>query len=165
MTNKDDILEFIQNVPHASGQNYIIGIDGEVYDFETSAGEVVRYNPENDNNAVYHTNHPVVNTNLKKWYESYSPKLTIRELPVTSNSYVRFKSLENGMNSKSEIETESIKNILRSKEDPNNPVCNSWSPNGGFTFASTIMSLGEDPFLLITAGPPDESEYKTFTFQ
>ena len=35
---------------------------------------------------------------------------------------------------------------------------------GGFTFASVIMTLSDDPFLQLTVGPPDESEYKEYHF-
>ncbi|SDS22936.1 MULTISPECIES: C45 family peptidase [Flavobacteriaceae] len=165
MTDKDAILDFIKNVPHASGQNYIISVNDEVYDFEASAGEVVRFIPKNQNGAVYHTNHPEVNTNVKSWDEQFNPSRPFSELPVNSNSYIRFKSLETGMTSNTEINVQSIMDILRSKDDPNNPVCRTWNASGGFTFASTIMVFGDNPHLLITAGPPDESEYKKFEFE
>lgn len=164
LTEKAAILDFVQKVPHASGQNYIIGVGGEVFDFEAAAGKVVPFLPENENGTVYHTNHPVVNDHLKKWHEAYNPKLGEAALPVTSNSYIRFSSLERGIKKEQNITPENLMNILRSKDDPANPVCRNWSPGRGFTFASTIMVLGKEPFLLITAGPPDESEYKKYTF-
>ena len=43
--NKKESLAFIKDVNHASGQNYLIGIQGEVFDFEASANQVIRYNP------------------------------------------------------------------------------------------------------------------------
>lgn len=163
-SNKSEILEFIQSVPHASGQNYIIGVEGDVFDFEASAGKVVTFNPENENGTVYHTNHPIVNDNIKPWHERYNPNLGKEALPIASNSYIRFTSLENGIKTSEDITAENVMNVLRSKDDPSNPVCRSWRPGKGFTFASTIMSLGEKPMLYVTAGPPDESEYKTFDF-
>ncbi|HSG68352.1 MAG TPA: C45 family peptidase, partial [Bacteroidales bacterium] len=54
-TDRDQIIEFIKTVEHASGQNYIIGIRDEVFDFEASANKVVRFDPENANGTVYHT--------------------------------------------------------------------------------------------------------------
>ena len=33
-TDKEKLLNFIQTVNHASGQNYVIGIKGEIFDFE-----------------------------------------------------------------------------------------------------------------------------------
>jgi predicted choloylglycine hydrolase len=71
-TEKDDILDFIQTVKHASGQNYIIGIRGEVYDFEASSNKVVQFDPKNKNGSVYHTNHPIANKDLKNFLKSLS---------------------------------------------------------------------------------------------
>ncbi|MGB5243571.1 MAG: C45 family peptidase [Lutimonas sp.] len=164
LTNKTDILDFIQTVPHASGQNYIIGIGPEVFDFEASAGKVVRYDPENANGTVYHTNHPVVNDHVKQWYEAYHPQTIDGGLAAMSNSYIRFNSLVKGIKTAEDIKAETLMKVLRSKDDPNNPVCRNWNEKRGFTFASTIMTLGEDPFLLVTAGPPDESEYLQINF-
>lgn len=163
-TDKTEILNFIQSVPHASGQSYIIGVEGSVYNFEASAGKVIRFNPENENGTVYHTNHPVVNDNLKPWHGKYHPNMINDSLVAKSNSYIRFQSLVNGVKSKKVINEKTIMNVLRSKDDPSNPVCRKWDPRRGFTFASTIMSLGKSPSLLITPGPPDESEYKKIGF-
>jgi len=58
-----------------------------------------------------------------------------------------------------------IKEALRSKDDKNNPVCRANNNNGyGFTFASVVMTLSEEPSIQVVAGPPDESEYKTYSF-
>ncbi|WP_235299579.1 C45 family autoproteolytic acyltransferase/hydolase [Portibacter marinus] len=164
MTDKDEILQFINSIPHASGQSYIVGIDGEVYNFEASACKVVRHLPENQNDAVYHTNHPIVNTNLKPWHSDDGPKVGKLDQPTNSNSHIRFRAVELGMTEVEDIDEKAIMNILRGKEDPLNPVCRSWTGSGGFTFASTIMVLGEKPYMLITAGPPDETEYQTLNF-
>lgn len=164
-SSKEEISQFIQSVPHASGQNYIVGVGGEVMDFEASAGKVVPFNPENENGTVYHTNHPVANDNLKAWHALFNPKAPNEELFKSSNSYIRFNSLEKGVKNVSEITPENIMNVLRSKDDPLNPVCRTWAPGKGFTFASTIMSLGSPQQLYITAGPPDESDYEVYTFE
>ena len=165
LSDKGEILRFLQEVPHASGQNYIVGIDGEVFDFEASAGKIVPFNPGNDNGTVYHTNHPIVNDNLKPWHGPYNPNNLDAQLPIKDNSYIRFSSLEKGIKTTEAITPENIMNILRSKDDPLNPVCRTWAPGKGFTFASTIMSLGSPPKMYITAGPPDESEYGAYGFE
>lgn len=164
-TKKKDILNFIQNVHHASGQNYIIGIGGEVYDFEASANKVVRFNPQNENGTVYHTNHPIVNDDLKPQFARFDPTRPANELPINSDSYVRLSALEKRMKDGKEITDELIMETLRSKDDPRHPVCRTRSPQvSAFTFASVIMKLTGAPHLLVTAGPADESEYKKFTF-
>jgi hypothetical protein len=164
-TDKEDLLTFIQEVNHASGQNYIIGIRGEVYDFEASANQVVRFNPKNTNGTVYHTNHPIVNTDVKEWYATHKPTEENKSQLQNTNSYLRLSALEKRMVATPEINDNMIMDALRSKDDPENPVCNTNNNDGaGFTFASTIMTLTGTPSFQITAGPPDESEYKTVTF-
>jgi isopenicillin-N N-acyltransferase like protein len=162
-TDKDDLLNFIQNVPHASGQNYIIGIREEVYDFEASANKVVRFDPKNENGTVWHTNHPLVNDDVKEWFSKYAPDLKEEEKPITSNSFVRLAAVQRRVASTGAITDASIMEALRSKDDAEYPVC--VSPNQWvLTFGSVIMTLTGKPFLQITAGPPDESEYTRVDF-
>jgi isopenicillin-N N-acyltransferase like protein len=162
-TDKEDLLNFIQNVPHASGQNYIIGIRGEVYDFEASSNKVVRFDPKNTNGTVYHTNHPIVNEDVKTQYENENPALKVK--PLDSNSFIRLSSVVKRVSDNQSIDDTLIKETLRSKDDLNNPVCRSFkSGGGGFTFGSVIMTLTGQPSLQITAGSPDESEYKKLDF-
>jgi len=164
-TDAEDLLKFIQEVNHASGQNYIIGIRGDVYDFEASAKSVVRFNPNNTNGTVYHTNHPIVNTDVKSWYASHKPTIENKEKLQNTNSYLRLSALEKRMASNIDVNTTIIMDALRSKDNPDNPVCRNNSNDGrGFTFASTIMTLTGEPTFQITAGPPDESDYITVEF-
>ncbi|MBK8564009.1 MAG: hypothetical protein IPN76_11870 [Saprospiraceae bacterium] len=162
-TNRDEVLRFIQNVPHASGQNYIIGIRDEVYDFEASANKVVRFDPKNENGTVYHTNHPLVNDDVKPWFKKFDPTVKEEEKPVKSNSFVRLAAVQRRVVPSGFITDATIMAALRSKDDDKFPVCvaaNQW----GLTFGSVIMTLSGKPFLQITSGPPDESEYKRVEF-
>jgi len=162
-SEKEDLLSFIQTVNHASGQNYILGVKGEVYDFEASANKVARYNPQNDNGTVYHTNHPIVNDDLKPWFEEYNPNL--KEKPINSNSYQRLNAVETRMANSPDINDQQIMDALRSKDDKNNPVCSTNNNDGyGFTFASIIMTHSDKPFIQVLAGPPDESEFLRVDF-
>jgi isopenicillin-N N-acyltransferase like protein len=161
--DKDELLNFIQTVPHASGQNYIIGIRGEVYDFEASANKVVRFNPNNANGTVYHTNHPIVNDDIKPWFANFNPNAT--EKPTSSNSYIRLASVQTRVADPKEVNDDLIKTTLRSKDDAKNPVCVSVTAGkGAFTFVSVIMTLSGVPYLQVTSGAPDESEYKRIDF-
>ena len=162
-TDKDNLLDFIQKVPHASGQNYIIGIKGDVYDFEASANKVVRFDPKNENGTVYHTNHPLLNNDVKPWFKKFDPTLKEEEKPVESNSFVRLAAVQRRVAPSGAITDDIIKATLRSRDDKKYPVCvtpNQW----GMTFGSVIMTLTGKPFLQITSGPPDESEYKRVDF-
>lgn len=165
LTKKEEILSFVQNVDHASGQNYLIGIRGDIYDFEASATQVVRYNPKNDNGSIYHTNHPVVNDDMKPWYSNFHPKNNEALNKTFSNSHRRFVSAQTRLAAQPQIDEEILKSALRAKDDKNNPVCRTNNKDGrGFTFASVIITFTEQPSIQIIAGPPDESEYKRYSF-
>ena len=164
LTDKQEVLDFIQNVPHASGQNYIIGIRDEVFDFEASANKVVQYVPDHASDFISHTNHPLVNDDYKEWF-SKKDKLDLGSKPGKSNSELRLASVEKNLSSGQPIGDALIRKTLQSKDNENHPVCRSNTPKGnGFTFATTIMTLSVPPFLEITAGPPDESEFKRIDF-
>jgi isopenicillin-N N-acyltransferase like protein len=162
-TDKEDLLQFIQSVPHASGQNYIIGIRGEVFDFEASANKIVRFDPKNANGAIYHTNHPLANDDVKDWFKKYEPTNKDVIDQDKSNSHIRLTAVQKRVKDASSVNDVIIKDALRSKDDKDNPVCRQ-PKNGGFTFGSVIMTLTGVPYLQITAGPPDESEYKKIGF-
>lgn len=136
-TNKEELLQFIQTVPHASGQNYIIGIRNEVYDFEASANKVVRFDPKNANGSIYHTNHPLANDDVKEWFAFNT---------TNSNSHVRLSAVQRRVKDISTVDDGIIKDALRSKDDKDNPVCRA-PKNGGFTFGSVIMTLSGTPNL------------------
>ncbi len=165
MTDRDQILAFIQIVSHASGQNYMIGIRDEVFDFETSAHKVKELLPENANGALYHTNHPIVNDDYKPWFmKNDAPDLGAK--PGKSNTEQRYAAVENRMNSNSSLSQQTIESVLRSKDSKHHPVCRTNATDGrGFTFASTVMILTGTPHMNFTAGPPDESEYKRIDFR
>ncbi|RPA68606.1 hypothetical protein EF405_08475 [Cyclobacteriaceae bacterium YHN15] len=165
MTDRDDIIDFITSVNHASGQNFILGVRGEVFNFEASANKVVRFDPGNKNQTVYHTNHPIVNEDVKPWFAQYNPKDVVDTIPFTSNSYIRLAALTTRIADRDAVTDDHIKDALRSKDDANNPVCRTLDPKkNGFTFASVVMTLTGEPYLQITAGPPSESEYLKVVF-
>lgn len=166
MTNKDEIISFLTSVNHASGQSYIVGIRGEVFNYEASANKVVLHDPKNENGSVYHTNHPIVNNDVKptQRHMVYAPELAEHQLPLLSNTYIRIEALKKRVKNKDQITDETIKEALKSKDNPFHPICRA-NYGRGFTFASTIMTLTGQPFLQVTAGPPDESEYISIYFK
>lgn len=112
---------------------------------------------------MYHTNHPLVNDDVKKWFEKFSP--SFNEKPLNTNSHIRLAAVQTRVSESSGIDDTLIKETLRSKDDEKNPVCRSVTGSGGaFTFGSVIMTLSGKPFLQITAGSPDDSEYKRVDF-
>jgi hypothetical protein len=68
------------------------------------------------------------------------------------------------MSASSDIDEQLIIETLRSKDNAENPVCRTNNNGGGFTFASVVITMADSPFMLITPGPPDESDYEKFDF-
>ncbi len=148
-------IEFINNINHASAQNYIISGSERVVCLECSANKTVQFEPYKDARRVYHTNHPLVNDDL------IIPPLKLME---SSTSHDRFKYLENCLkDSSKKITINTIKNILSSHFGP---LCvhQDHQPNSGYTFSSVICSLSSPPSLNITVGPPCLTEYERFEF-
>ena len=163
--DKKSVLHFVKNVHHASGQNYIVGIGDEVFDFEASANKVVRFHPKNKNGTVYHTNHPLVNDDIKPWFDDFHPDKLETPRVTNSNSAVRLEAVKVRMESDANLDASAIQMTLRSRDSDEHPVCRTHlKENGGFTFASVIYSLGKTPGLQLAIGPPDESKYMYFDF-
>ncbi|MEP7324240.1 MAG: C45 family peptidase [Saprospiraceae bacterium] len=158
-----DALRFLQTTKHASGQNYILGTVDSVYNFEASSAKVMRMYPD-ASGMVFHTNNPVVNEDIKPWYKNYFNSFLAGKTQK-GNSEIRFTTLQRRAANATSKDDSFIKTTLRSKDDPNNPVCRAHVPNkGGFTFASVIYTLSGTRTMQVTAGPPDESEYQVFSF-
>lgn len=163
--DKQSALDFLQNIKHASGQNYILGTVDSVYDFEASANKVVRFIPvANNPSLVYHTNHPICNDDIKPWYKEIVRKALAGE--IVGNSGTRFIALKNRLDiSNPDFSDNTIKETLRSKDNEKYPVCIAYKgDNGGFTFSSVIYTFGKKPTVQITNGSPDQSEYVLHKF-
>ncbi|MBZ5858342.1 C45 family autoproteolytic acyltransferase/hydolase [Flavihumibacter profundi] len=157
-------VDFVQHTKHASGQNYILGTVDSVYDFEASGSRVVRMQPDLSG-AVYHTNHPVVNDDIKSWYTSYYQDYLAGKTQ-NDNSELRFAAVKFRVTRADVKDDQLIKSTLRSKDNLENPVCRAHLPNhAGFTFGSVIYTLSGKLTMQVTAGPPDESEYQSFYFK
>jgi predicted choloylglycine hydrolase len=164
--DKKSAIDFLQKVKHASGQNYIIGVGDNVYDFEASANKVVRYIPvANNPSVVYHTNHPMSNDDIKPWYK----ELTRKILSGESDGYgsvTRFTAIKNRLAiSNTDFSVNTIKETLSSKDSEKYPVCVTYqSDKGLFTFSSVIYTLGKNPTVQLTNGSPDQSAYVLHKF-
>lgn len=164
-TDGESALEFVRDVRHASGQNYILGVGDRVFDFEASAGKVVRFQPLADGNVVFHANHALVNDDLKPWHEAVL-QAESRETRESGNSPVRFSALHRRLTRPAgEIDEGVICEVLRSKDSAQHPVCRAIEPDADiFTFGATIMTLSGTPAFAVTAGPPDVNPFTRLQF-
>ena len=159
-----EAVTFLQTIRHASGQNYIVGGPDRVIALECSANQVVPFGPAGPDGIVWHTNHPLVNSEYNAWYEADRD-------PFLPNSSARYESMERRLIHPSQhTRLDQIKEILTSRDSAANPICGSrredefYNQWGMFTFASTIMVLGDEPALHVSFGPPDTVPYRRFEF-
>ncbi|HJQ24049.1 MAG TPA: C45 family peptidase [Blastocatellia bacterium] len=160
-----DAIRFLHQVKHASGQNYIIGGPEKVYDFEASSNKVVEYRPSKDSQVVYHTNHALANDDMNAEFRARFAKLEASKRR-TGNTFSRFESLEKRLSGDTvSVNAETFKAALRSHDSEKDPVCVPYRDEKRvMTFGSVIMILSAKPELLVTAGPPDKSDYTTVSF-
>jgi len=159
-----EAVTFLQTIHHASGQNYIVGGPAQVVDLECSANQVVPFGSTGPRGVVWHTNHPLANSDYNAWYEAESN-------PFLPNSTARYQSMEHRLiDPPRGTRLDQIKEILTSKDSAENPICGSkgehelYTRLAMFTFASTIMVLGDEPALFVSFGPPDTAPYRRFEF-
>lgn len=140
----DDAVDHIQSVPHASGQNYLVGGPSGLVDLECSAGAVVRYGAEAAVD-ICHTNHPLATDDLAEeqvgWDEDRAEADLAHGLTLS-----RLEQLERGVG-RAPLTVESIKRLLEEVAHP---------PDGPFdvsTFCSAVFELGARPWAHVALGP------------
>jgi predicted choloylglycine hydrolase len=173
-----DVVKIIQKLPYASGENYLIGDRNGVADYECSPNQVKQFLPYQGSTRVYHTNHPLVNTDFDYGYlnllkEIYFPG-KIYEMYFSGefedgkanlDSETRFKSLKNNLQENSRpITVEKIKKILGAHDVKDYPVCCHDIPSGAQTNMGIIMELSKSPKLHISFGVPCKTEFSTYEF-
>jgi isopenicillin-N N-acyltransferase like protein len=157
--------DFLQQIKHASGQNYLIGGPDKVASFECSHGKVSRFGPAEGSDIVWHTNHPLANDDYDAKYRQYLEK-NKDAAKKPSSTIARFDCLASrlGRNG-SAIDKDGIKAILRSHDSPEFPVCRPLkTPSGVYTFGSMIMVLSGKPEFHVAPGPPDAVPYQVLSF-
>lgn len=129
-------------IDHAKAQNYIIGGKDNAICIECDSEEIFKFNPEENTNLTYHTNHY-----LAADYESkYCSRLTTLKEELMKRNF--------------EIGYEDIKAILSSRK------YNAGRPISHYnTYGCTIMILSDKPELHIAPGRPDITEFLTFNFE
>lgn len=157
----DSAERFLRSIIHASGQNYILSSSGDVRCFECSSMNVVRYKEELNSSRVFHTNHPLINTE-----ESNILPLGQR---VGKDTLLRLESISSrlGKNNLSPS-IEDIKAALSAHDSENHPVSKTADKNStdslGYTAGSSIYQFTDPPKLYLSSGPPCEVDYAVYHF-
>ena len=169
-TSFSDADDFIREVKHASGENYIIGAPGMAADYECSANLVIRYIPFEGAGVVYHTNHPLINDDLDLTPEKIGQlpqELQTWVARAVVNTETRCNSLEARLKDRTEpLSVAEIKKVLSTHDTLDDPVCrHKRDDQNGMTNFSFIMELEQEPCLHIASGPPCMTEFRTFNFK
>lgn len=161
---------FILNVKHATGQAYAVGGKEEISIFECSANQVCRYLPETGSSQFVHTNHPIVNTDLrippdalKKQSSSFLEIRKERE----NNTFTRFNCIQKRLEEAGDsADIETVKAILRSHDSAEYPVCLHPGPvEKGATMFGMIMEFSTPAVFHISSGRPCEHKFESLHFQ
>jgi isopenicillin-N N-acyltransferase like protein len=137
----DAALAVLHDVPHASGQNYLVGEPGRIADLECGAGTVVERAPVR--HRLVHTNHPL----------GAPPPATAG---VVSSSGERLAALERAvMEPDRPPDADTAESILR---DP--VLCR--DADDALTFYAVVMELTDEPALRLSSGPPSRSPYERY---
>jgi isopenicillin-N N-acyltransferase like protein len=148
-TTAEDAARFVRTVPHATGQNYLLGGPRDLYDFEASPSHVAEL--IRDGAQLMHTNHVLASDDI-------DPQ--VRDDP-RSTSVARLERLRRDLGeSGSGVSVEAVKGALSDREVP---VC---VPRGSdwMTLGSVVMELAEEPLLHVAPGPPIDTPYEEVRF-
>ena len=161
--------DFLGRVPHASGQNYLVGGPDALFDLECSANQVVAYQPQGGEDALWHANMPLVNDDLTAWFrEAVEGQV---ENAFIRNNRARFRSVERRLGQASgRPQLELLKETLASRDSEQDPICSVGDEReffagiGTYSFASTVMKLSGEPELHVSFSPSDASSYTRLGF-
>lgn len=161
--------DFLRRVPHACGQNYLVGGPDGVFDLECSANQVVEYRPDEGNGAVWHANLPLANDDYTPDFRAASDKPP--SSPYRQSSQTRFQAVARRLG-QTPVASRLVflKQTLASRDSAQYPVCSIGDGDefnaqiGLFSLASTIMRLSGDPEFHVTFSPADPSSYTRLTF-
>ena len=146
----EDAVALLKTVPHATGQNYIVGDPTDVYDLEASPSQV-RELPR-DGAQVAHTNHPLVNDDLDDQVGEDPESTTVERLARVRSDLARLGN---------QVTVDDVKRTLSDREVP---VC---VPRGSdwMTLGSLVMELSAEPVLHFAPGPPADTPYSEIRFE
>lgn len=150
-TSATEAVRFLQEVPHASGQNYQLGDKHSIATVECSAGKVV---PLAVNSGYsFHTNHPLGSDDQR------APTIS---LAGSDSSRARLQSLRLDLEGM-EVTRDRAKSALTACRPGGEvsivatPAARSTDP---MTIGAVVYEVGEQTCLSVCAGPPSHEEWR-----
>jgi isopenicillin-N N-acyltransferase like protein len=147
---------FVRTVPHASGQNYLVGGPERVVSLECSADAIARYSPHPT--RIVHTNHPLVNGDR-------TDDPTVRagaDAASFTETERRHGFLAANLDERPAVSPTDVMELL---SDRTTPVCKvPTADQASITLGSLVMELADEPVLHLAPGPPSETPYTAWRF-
>lgn len=148
-----EALQFLQSVPHASGQAYTVGGQDTSPCFEASAGGVVPWQARSG--FTWHTNHPLASVD---WSPAHLRASNKRGVPPTEQpACSRYDAIGKQLPADRRPTRDEAIAALR-LSGPSSPVCNAG------TYVCTLFVLGEKPELHVTPGSPVQAAFQVVRF-
>jgi len=162
-------FDWLRQIPHACGQNYLVGGPDQVVNLECSANQVVQYQPDGWDGVVWHANMPLVNDDYTPDFRAALDKQPPG--PYAQNSQARFQCVEQRLRrSPVGSRLEFTQATLAARDSAQHPICSvkdkdeHYAQIGLFSLASTIMKLSGDPEFYVTFTPADPASYSRLAF-
>jgi isopenicillin-N N-acyltransferase like protein len=146
-----DAVALLQAIPHATGQNYLLGEPGAIRDFECSPGQISEVSPSGS--LIEHTNHPLANEDIDPEEASHAEFRS-----TTRSRLARLESELGGLGARATVDD--VAHTLSDREVPVSvPRGSDW-----LTLGSLIIELSAQPVLHIAPGPPADTPYTEVRF-
>ena len=152
--------QFLNQITHASGQNYILTDISGLANFEASAAGVVPWRPWPESHLVWHTNHPLC--------AQGGSDQGLAATGGDANSIARLGALDRRLaHGTFQASLEAMKEALASRDDPYAPIAREHVPGRhdlGFTFATVIWEIAPELCAHVAPGPAHVAAFESFTF-
>jgi hypothetical protein len=147
--------KFLQDIPPAAPQNYMLGGPGKAASFERSPARMASFLPFEGAGFTFHTNHPIVNDDLAPRFAENLKKQGI-SLSAYGSQCGRLAHLRKTLaDNTAVLDLAALKAIYSDRDS---------GINNGNTYGCVIMWLGAEPVLHVAGGRPDEAPFQTFRF-
>jgi hypothetical protein len=146
-----NVTKRVSAIPHATGQNYLLGSAEELLDLECSSRSVVK-NRQCDNLRLWHTNHPLANPDVDPSFPGEVPGYLESSVGRERFACTAVVDATSGADLRRLLADRSVPVSQTGEDDPEI-----------LTYCSIVMELGASTSAWVAFGPPDRTAYEQVT--
>jgi isopenicillin-N N-acyltransferase-like protein len=152
----NEAVGIIRDLPHATGQNYMIGDADGVMSWECSAAGVTLFRPRDSELFTYHTNHPLASRDVAS---QPSAQFVFDSMDDTGTQD-RLASVRRRVAQRVHPATiDWMIDVLAARDPGRKPVAND------DTFACTVMRVTDESILYVAPGRAKEANFSGYRLQ